>query len=115
MYVQGVVRNVLGMLRGTKMTREEIKKNADDMACKIFEFLELSEKDEEERNKRFIELACSFVTATLDVESDNILDDINKCCDSIRKISLAGVLRYKMGNKERVLKESWKINKEKDK
>lgn len=87
------------------MEKEEIKRKADKMACDIFEFLESQEPDEEERNKRFIELACSFVTATLDFDSDNILNDISDRCKDIMKISVAGAMRYKMGNKDRVLKE----------
>ncbi len=93
------------------MTREEIKIKADKMACEIFEFLESSEPDEEERNKRFIELACSFVTATLDFDSDNIINDISDCCKDIMKISVAGAMRYKMGNKDRVIKEYFTRNK----
>lgn len=87
------------------MEKEEIKIKADKMACDIFEFLSSSEPDEEERNERFIELACSFVTATLDFDSDNILNDISDRCKDIMKMSVVGVMKYKMGDKDRVLKE----------
>ena len=86
------------------MNEKEVKRNADEMALKIFEYINSAIPDREKRDRMLIELATSFVTVTIDVNSDDYIRDINNKCNDIKMISLGGILRYKSGDTSKVMK-----------
>lgn len=77
-----------------------VKETAENMLIQIIEYLNKAEPDDEEKDERLKELACSLVTSTIDFnkELDEILKDINDTCLDIRDISMAGALRFKSGD-----------------
>ena len=90
--------------------KNEVKKNVDEMACKIFEYIKTAEPDQKTRDELFIEIATSFITASLNVQSETLLKDLEEACKDCFKIGMVGLLRYKSGNKSRVLYEDEEDN-----
>ncbi len=88
---------------------DNVKETAEKLLIQIVEYVNKAEPDDEEREHRLKELACSLVTSTIDFEKDidEILKDINDACLDIRNISMAGALRYKSGDETNV-KRIWR-------
>jgi len=85
---------------------DNVKDTADNLLIQIIEYVNKAEPDDEEREHRMKELACSLVTSTIDFNKDidDILKDINDVCLDIRNISMAGAFRYKSGDMTNVKK-----------
>lgn len=85
---------------------DNVKDTSENLLIQIIEYINKAEPDDEEREHRLKELACSLVTATIDFNKDidEIMQDINDTCLDIRNISMAGVLRFKSGDESRVKK-----------
>ena len=83
-----------------------VKETAENLLIQIIEYVNKAEPDDEEREHRFKELACSLVTSTIDFlkDRDEILNDINDVCLDIRNISIAGALRFMSGDMTNVKK-----------
>jgi hypothetical protein len=85
-----------------------VKETAENLLIQIVEYLNKAEPDDEERDHRLKELACSLITSTIDFNKniDDILKDINDICLDIRNLSMAGAFRYKSGDETNV-KRIW--------
>lgn len=90
----------------------KVKETAEELTIKIIDFIFKTEPDEEEQRHRLLELACSLITATVDLDqdSDHVLQDIFQACEDVKYITTAGVIKYKCGDESRVKKE-WKPEK----
>lgn len=88
------------------MTPEETKKKAEEMCCDAVAVLHENIKDEKLLNEKYLELATSFVTLTLNPEKDfkDLATDIKQCCQDIYKMALAGMFRYKSDDTSRVVR-----------
>lgn len=88
---------------------DTVKAMADELASKIFEFIEESEPDENEKKHRFEELACSFITAMVDFYDDKseieIAKEINEICLGVRNMAIVGAIKVKRGDEKRVIKK----------
>lgn len=88
------------------MKHEQVKETADQMACKIFEYIHATDLSDVEKDQLFMELATSFFTST--IHENNIVDalkEINEKALKLRDIASVGYLRFLSGNKERVMKD----------
>lgn len=92
----------------------KIKKTADEMASKIFEYLEVAVSDEDKRDELFLELATSFLTATCDFDMSprDICEDIHKKCKDMQALAIFGALKFKSGDISRVVSDSRDFKKE---
>lgn len=83
-----------------------VKDTSEKLLIQIIEYINKAEPDDEEREYRLKELACSLVTSIIDFDKDidEILKDINETCLDIRNISMAGAYRYKSGDATNVKK-----------
>ena len=84
------------------MSENNVKETAESLLIQIIEYLNKAEPNDEEREHRFKELACSLVTLCVEFGSDkdrvDILNQINEICHDIRDISMAGALRFLDGD-----------------
>lgn len=60
------------------MQIDKVKAKSDEMALKIAEYIMAAEPDDEEQNYRFMELAATFITLTIDVNQKH--EDIVRDC-----------------------------------
>ena len=88
------------------MTAEEAKKKAEEIICQGVEILHNNIKDEKALNERYLELATSFLTLSLNPEKDldDLNDDIKSACKDIYEMALGGIIRYKTGDHSKVVK-----------
>ena len=88
------------------MTPEEIKEKAEKMVCDAVAVLHENIKDEKLLNEKYLELATSFVTLTLDPEKDfkELAADIKQSCQDVYEMALAGMFRYKSDDTSRVVR-----------
>ena len=88
------------------MSENNVKETAENLLIQIIEYVNKAEPDDEEREHRIKELACSLVTSLVDFGSDkdriDILNQINEICLDIRNISFGGALRYLDGDMKNV-------------
>lgn len=92
------------------MKSEDLRKTTDEMASKIFDYIEMAEPDDDEKDKRYIELACSFVNATINCDDDieTIAHQIYEACFNISNMVMGGALRLKSGDMSRVVSEHFR-------
>lgn len=83
----------------TEKERLQIKKNIDEMSSKIFDYICAAEPDSEEREHRYMEIACSFLGAALDYskDMDQLAKDIMDYTNDLRVMSLVTAYRFKTG------------------
>ena len=88
------------------MSEQKVKENAEQMEIKIIEYLHHACESDEEMRERLLELATSYVTASLDWDKPvtEIIKDIDGICKDIRDLAIFGAIRYKSGNEENVKK-----------
>ena len=88
------------------MTPEETKKKAEEMVCDAVAVLHENIKDEKVLNEKYLELATSFVTLTLNPEKDfkELATDIKQCCKDIYNMAIAGMFRFKSDDTSRVVR-----------
>ncbi len=91
---------------------KQTKETAEELVIKIIDFIIETEPDEVEQKHRLLELACSLITATVDMDqdTDNVLKDIFRACEDVKYLTTAGAFRYKSGDESRIKKE-WKSEK----
>lgn len=89
------------------MTDEEKKKQIDEMACKIFEYICTVEPDEEKRIQLFREEAASFVSASIDVFSDDVFHQLSETLEEVKQLCAGGILRIRLLNDQsRIMKKN---------
>ena len=83
----------------TDKDRAKIKKNIDEMSAKLFDYICAAEPDPEERDNRYIELACAFIGASLDYSKsmEDIAEDIADRMSTINVLLLVNTYRFKTG------------------
>ena len=91
---------------------DKVKDTAEELMIKIIDFIIETEPDEVEQKHRLLELACSLIMATVDVDqdTDHVLQDIFQACEDVKYLTTAGAIKYKCGDESRVKKE-WKPEK----
>lgn len=89
------------------MTSVEAKQTADELACRVFEFLNEAEPNPAERDKRYIELATSFLMATINVNrsKEEIIEDVLDKLEKMGGMIADGVDRYLSGDMSRIRSE----------
>ncbi len=88
------------------MKYEQVKETADQMACKIFEYIHSTDLSGVERDQLFLELATSFFTSAIHKNSNvDALKEINEKALKLRYIASVGYLSFLSGNKEQVMKD----------
>lgn len=88
------------------MKYEQVKESAEQMACKIFEYIHATDLSGVERDQLFMEIATSFFTSA--IHEDSIVDalkEINEKALKLRDIESVGYCRFLSGNKENVMKD----------
>ena len=80
------------------MTDEEKKKQVDEMACKIFEYICTVEPDEEKRTQLFREEAASFVSASIDVLGDDVFHQLSGALEEVKQLCAGGIMRIRLMN-----------------
>lgn len=87
------------------MTHDEAKKKSDEVAAYAAQILHDNFKDEEELRHRYLELATSFLTVSINVDKDlkDINDDIKESLQEIYQMALGGIIRYKSGDEGNVV------------
>ena len=90
----------------------KVKETAEELTIKIIDFIVKTEPDEVEQRHRLLELACSLVMATVDLDqdTDHVLQDIFQACEDVKYLTATGAIKYKSGDESRVKKE-WKTEK----
>jgi hypothetical protein len=83
----------------TDKDRAKIKKNIDEMSAKIFDYINAAEPDPEEREHRYVEIACAFIGASLDYSKsmEDIATDIEDCLGHMDWLLLINADRFKSG------------------
>ena len=91
---------------------DKVKETAEELVIKIIDFIVETEPDEVEQKHRLLELACSLIMTTVDVDqdTDHVLKDIFQACEDVKYLTTAGAIKYKCGDESRVKKE-WKPKK----
>lgn len=88
------------------MKYEQVKETADQMACKIFEYVHATDLNGVERDQIFMELATSFFTSAIHENSNvDALKEINEKALKLRDIASVGYFKFLSGNKEDVMKD----------
>lgn len=88
------------------MNVEKVKETAEEMAVKIFEYIDAAGLSQEESDHLTLELATSFLTCAVHkTEKIEAMIDINNKCVEIRGMAVVGYWRFLDGNKERVKKD----------
>lgn len=79
--------------------RDKIKKNIDEMSSKIFDYICAAEPDSEERDHRYMEVACSFIGASLNYSKsmEDMTIDIAERVSNIYTLLLVNMYRVKTG------------------
>lgn len=87
----------------------KVKETAEELVIKIIDFIIETEPDEVEQRHRLLELTCSLIMTTVDVNQDidQVLKDIFRACEDVKCLTTAGAIKYKCGDESRVKKE-WK-------
>ena len=85
---------------------QERKNQIDQMASKIFDYI-CTACEEEEANKRMMELSISFLTATLDVSEpmELLSNEILKKTGNVAILAIEQIKKIKEGNSDRVVSE----------
>lgn len=88
---------------------DKVKETAEELTIKIIDFIVETEPNEVEQRHRLLELACSIIMATVDVNQDidHVLKDIFQACEDVKHLTATGAIKYKCGDESRVKKE-WK-------
>lgn len=83
----------------TDKERVKIKKNIGEMSSKIFDYICAAEPDPEEREHRYVEIACAFIGASLDYSEsmEDIAADINDRLADVALLLLVNADRFKSG------------------
>lgn len=83
----------------TDKDRAKIKKNVDEMSAKIFDYICAAEPDPEEREHRYVEIACAFIGASLDYSKsmEDIVTDIEDRLTHMDLLLLVNAARFKTG------------------
>ena len=92
------------------MNKEEtVKDTSEKLLMQVVEYIAKTGIDKEKERELLIELACSLVTASVDMSKnmDSIFHDINETCLEMRNICFAGTFRFKAGDETRV-KRIWR-------
>lgn len=91
---------------------DKVKETAEELLIKIIDFIFETEPDKEEQRHRLLELACSLIMATIDLDqdSDHVLQDIFQACEDVKCLTTAGAIKYKCGD-ESIVKKEWKPEK----
>ena len=86
--------------------KTEVKKNIDEMAGKLFDYINAA-CEAEEADNRMMELALGFMTATVDMDEpiDTIKVELRNKLIYSYMFQMEEVIRYKRGNHENVAKE----------
>lgn len=88
------------------MKYDQVKDTAEQMACKIFEYIHATDLNGIERDQLFMELATSFFTSA--IHEDSIVDalkEINEKALKLRDVASVGYLRFLSGDKKNVMKD----------
>lgn len=91
---------------------DKVKETAEELTIKIIDFIFKTEPDEEEQRHRLLELTCSLIMATIDLDqdTDHVLQDIFSSCEDVKYLTTAGAIKYKCGD-ESIVKKEWKPEK----
>lgn len=88
------------------MNVEEVKETAEELAVKIFEYIDAAGLSEEEKDHLYLEIATSFLTCAVHkTEKLEAMTDINDKCKDIMKMAVVGYWTFLDGNKARVKKD----------
>lgn len=88
------------------MKYDQVKDTAEQMACKIFEYIHATDLSDVEKDQLFLELSASFLTSAVHENSMvDALKVINEKTRELRNISSVGYLRFLSGDKKNVMKD----------
>ena len=98
-YLKKEITILVGIVIMTDKDRAKIKKNVDEMSAKIFDYICAAEPEPEERKHRYVELACAFISASLDYSKsmEDIAADIIERLDNMNVLLLVNTYRLKTG------------------
>lgn len=90
------------------MKYEDVKKTAEQMACKIFEYIHATDLSPDKKDKIFYSISASFLTSG--IHENDYSKAIRKIREVSRDISLlaeSGYLKFLFGDleEERILKD----------
>lgn len=86
------------------MTKEQVKSTAEDLLVKVLDYINASDIPGNEKIEIALEMACTLVTVTIDVDDDivAIASDIDSKFNNLSAMALAGLINYKNGNRDNV-------------
>lgn len=89
--------------------KTEVKKNIDDMAGKLFDYITTA-CDEKEAENRMMELALGFITATLDMNKplEELMIELQNKMIYSYMLARKEVEKFKAGNTENIVSEHGK-------
>lgn len=89
------------------MKYEDVKKTAEQMACKIFEYIHATDLSSDKKDELFYELSASFLTSGIheaDIEKANM--KIQDTCMHIYKMAVLGYSLSILGyDRDRIIKD----------
>ena len=88
------------------MKVEQVKETAEELAVKIFEYIDAAALADEERDHLYLEIATSFLTCAVH-KSDHLeaSKDIIEKSKDIMKMVIVGYNRFLDGNTERIKRD----------
>ena len=85
---------------------DEVKDTAENLAVKIFEYIDATDVSDDEKDKLYLEIATSFMTCS--VHETNHKEAINKIINNSKEIAAMGITgycRFLDGNTDRIIKD----------